>query len=137
MQAKNHVLVGEGPARVGAKAPTFLRGVISNDCGGRSGSQAATGRRRVVQHARVDAVGESINQAEDFVVPETGIKGDLSDEIGRGIGRVAGGRVVAIAGAPFAQQEVVRVAVRGERALRVFNGESDRHLIAEVFRYAK
>src|SRR5208282_2123781 len=133
MEAKDDVLVGEVPAGIGAKASAFFRGVV----GSRRGSGAsggAQGRGRSKFDAREDAVGEAVYDTKYLVVPKAGIKGGFGDEIGRRIGRVSPGCVVAIAGARFAEQEIVGVSVRGERALRVFHGESDRHLIAEVFR---
>ena len=77
-------------------------------------------------------VCESVDQAENLVVPKAGIKGDLGDEIGRRIGRVSSPCVEAIAGAGLAEQEIVRVVVRGECGLRVFHGDSDREFIAKV-----
>ena len=70
-------------------------------------------------------------------MPKARIEGDLGDEIGRRIGGVIGRRVVTIVGARLAEQIIAIVFVRGERALRVFYGESDRHRLAEVFRQAK
>src|SRR5271155_2870103 len=70
-------------------------------------------------------------------MPKAGIKGDLGNQIGRWIGGVVRGGVVGVAGAGFAEQEIIGVAMRGESALRVFDGESDRHLVAKVFRDAK
>src|SRR5208337_1373243 len=89
--------------------------------------------RAVTAHA---AAAEAM-QAEEFVVPKTGIKSDFRDEIRRRISCVIGGCVVAVARARLAEQVIGNVAVGGERALRVFNGERDRHFIAEVFRQAK
>ncbi len=70
-------------------------------------------------------------------MPKSGIKGDLGNEIRRRVGGVSSAGVVGVARARFAEQEIVRVVMRGQGALRVFDCESDRHLIAEVFRDAK
>src|SRR5208283_5167111 len=125
MQAKKDVFVVESPAGVGAKASTFFRGVIGA-CRGRGGRGASAYGVGARFHAREDTVGESVDEAEDLVVPKARIKGDLGDEIGCGIGRVKSVKgVVFIGGARLAKQVVVRVAVRGERALRVLQGDGD------------
>src|SRR5580692_1729050 len=58
---------------------------------------------------------------------------DLGDEIWSRIGRVSSVEsVVGVGGTRFPQQIVGNVVMRGECALRVFHGERDRHLVAEI-----
>src|SRR5208282_1856884 len=110
MQAEDHVFVGKVPAGVGAKASAFFRGVVCSGRG-RGTSRGAEGRTGSVLNAREDAIGEAVNQAENFVMPKARIKGDLGDEIGRRIGGIVGGCVEAIACASFSEQEIARVEV--------------------------
>ena len=137
MQTKNNVLVVEVPAGVGAKASTVFRGVIGSQYVGTCGGAAAAKCFSADIAARKYTVGEAVVKAEDLVVPEAGIKGDLGDDIGRWIERVGSAGVVAFAVARLAEQEVVGVVVQGERGLRVFYGDRKPELIAEVFGYAK
>src|ERR1700733_10314050 len=96
MQTENNMLVGEVPAGVGADASTLFRGVEGSDgVGSRHAIADGCGRRYLA--TRIDTVRESICEAKNFVVSKAGIEGGLDDDIGRRIGRVGAGRVVAVA----------------------------------------
>jgi hypothetical protein len=66
-------------------------------------------------------------------VPKAGIKSDFGDDIGRGVEPVGPQAVEGFAVARLAQQEIVSVSMCGKSGLRIFDGDSEPNLIAEVF----
>src|ERR1039458_1715783 len=124
--------LGEIPARARTQATRFFRRTES--VGYRSHAGRCAAARLCSEHlsAREYADGEAVNEPKDFIVAEARIEGNLRNDIGRRIEGVICGGVVAVAGARFAEQVVGRVAMCGERGLRVLNGECNGNLVAEA-----
>src|SRR6202034_470300 len=134
--AESHAL-GNVEARACARTAAFLGSVVGSHGRGNANSLTSASCSGKDFTATENAIGEAISDPEDFIVSEAGIECDLRNEVRCWIERVSSCRVVAVAGAVFAQQVVVAVAVRGQRSLRILDGEGDRDLVAEGFRYAE
>ncbi len=129
VKAEFHML-GHGDAAVRSHSAAILRRVI----GSLRGSGAGQAQNRF--HARIDAVAESTEDAEDFVVAESGFKGCLDDNVWHRVERIVGGRVRVIqtaASAGTAESEVRGSgAVYREGGLRILQRSGQPEAIVEV-----
>src|SRR5262249_21131188 len=118
-------LVPEGPKGAGAEAAAGDGIVVRASNAGSGGAvdrASESGRRSSAggadNRARINAVAEGADDAEDFVVAEAGIEGSLDDEVRSFVRRVAGCVEGVVKTAVGTGSELVEVLEGGDRSGR-------------------
>src|SRR5438132_3115254 len=98
VDTEDDMLVGEGPAGVGADTAAVSGNFSGSESVGTRGSAAAAQHGRCDVLAGINAVAEAAEQTEDLVVSKARLEGDFRDEIGRRVEGVSRGIRIRLVG---------------------------------------